>query len=356
MSEEKMKDLSEDILKYEKFISTIHAAYRVTTSTTNIKEYCFGILKIAKHAFSAKYCSLSTIDPNKHNYIKTTINKDKKYSFKKGTFKSLLSEKEKKVLKTGKKYKSQHTIIIPLIFKRIIGVFAIKRKSSAENFTEKDNKFARSLAENAAITLKNFQLYEEQQKTIFGTVQALNEFLNRYTTTSNINLGWARKVLQQLAKQLNLNQKQVIAIEQAILLHDTGKIDIPQNLLNKDTPLTQQEKSLIKLHPVKSVDLLKRLQVLRPTIHIIIYHHEKYNGSGYPSGLKQKQIPIEARILAIIDAFDAMYFGRPYKKSLSLNETIAELRKNSGIQFDPKIVETFIKTLRRKEIKKYLKK
>ena len=187
-------------------------------------------------------------------------------------------------------------------------------------------------------------------------INALTGFVSSYAPTSSIHTEYVHKLLRELGRRFRLTENQLVALEYATLLHDTGKVDIPQELLEKSTPLTKEEKEIIKEHPKKGVEILKYLQALRPAIPIILYHHEKYDGSGYPSGLKKKQIPVEARIMSIIDAFDAMVFGRPYKKSLTLDEAISELEKNRGSQFDPEIVDAFIKTLHTKEIKKYLKK
>jgi response regulator RpfG family c-di-GMP phosphodiesterase len=345
---------TEKLKKHEKLLSTLHAAYRVGTSTVNIKGFCFGILRVIKHGFLASQNSIIITDPSERSIIKAKINKNGKYIFKKGK-NSILSQKEKKTLKSGKVFLSKRTIFMPLVFKKTLGLLIIQRDNSMPGFDDTEERFSKTLTETIAVTVKNFQLYDEQHKTIFSTVKALNKFLNCYTSTGNIDLDWVRKVLQDMAVELNLTQEQVISIEQAVLLHDAGKIDIPQTLLNKNTPLTQEEKSLIKLHPRKGVNLLKKVGVLRPVIPIILYHHEKYDGSGYPSGLKKNQIPLEARIMTVIDAFDAMYFGRPYKQKTNFKKTLSELKRNKGTQFDPRIVDIFIKTIQKTEVKKHLK-
>ena len=138
------------------------------------------------------------------------------------------------------------------------------------------------------------------------------------------------------------------------MLHDAGKVDIPLEILTKTTKLTPGEYRIIKRHPVKGAQILRHLQILKPVIPIIMYHHEKYNGTGYPSRLKKRQIPQGARIMAVADAFEAMVYGRPYRQRLDIASAIKEIKKKSGTQFDPKVVEAFLKVVKKIKTKKYL--
>ncbi len=340
--------------KYQEILSVHHALYRLATNSDNLKDLFSGILRILQNEFSAVSTALVISYPNKHHYVKAIMKKGKKFTFKKNGRKNL-SKREKDIMNSEKIFFSKKTIALPLIYRATLGVITVQRDKKNENFNKLDKRFLNVLTEATSLIIRNFQVYDEHHKTIFGTVKALNQFLRQYTPTSSMHSESIHKILQVLAPKLNLTQKQVVAIEHATLLHDAGKIDIPSGLLTKDTPLTEEERKIIRKHPKKGVDILRNLQALRPVIPIIMYHHEKYDGSGYPSGLKKRQIPLEARILTIIDAFDAMLFGRPYKKRLSLEKTIQELKKNKGTQFDPKVVEAFVKTLKKKDIKKHLK-
>jgi HD-GYP domain-containing protein (c-di-GMP phosphodiesterase class II) len=137
------------------------------------------------------------------------------------------------------------------------------------------------------------------------------------------------------------------------MLHDTGKVDIPLEILTKTTKLTPKEYKIIKTHPLKGAQILRPLQILKPVIPIIMHHHERYNGTGYPSKLKKGQIPQGARIMAVADAFEAMVYGRPYRERMSVDIAVREIKKKSGTQFDPKVVEAFLKVAK-KIGKKYL--
>ncbi|MCD6539434.1 MAG: HD domain-containing protein [Candidatus Omnitrophica bacterium] len=338
--------------KYKEIFNLTHAIYRAANSSSDIKNLISGLLRIIQQAFSLDSCSMVLFYPNKNPFIKGNL-KRKNFSLKRGG-KTILTKKEREIFKTGRIHFSKKTIVAPLIFINVLGLITLK-KTKSKYFEDTERKLLILLIEEISLVVRNFQLYEEHRKTIIGTIRALTQFLNKYSPSSVIHTQLTQKILKELAKIIPLTQQQLTSLEYAALLHDTGKIDIPQTLLKKNTPLSREEIEIIKKHPRKGAEILKNLQALRPVIPIILYHHEKYDGSGYPSGLKKKQIPLEARILSVIDAFDAMFFGRPYKKSLTLEKCIKELEKNKGKQFDPQVVDSFIKVLNTKRIKKYLK-
>lgn len=145
-----------------------------------------------------------------------------------------------------------------------------------------------------------------------------------------------------IAKELRLSQKNVDVIERAAKLHDIGKIAIKDSVLFSDGKLSKQDYEIIKTHPVKSVNILEPLKFLEEEKQIILHHHEKYDGKGYPQGLKKDQIPLGSRIIAVADAFDAMSSDRTYRRRLSKQMVIKELKDNSGSQFDPRIAKVFL--------------
>jgi HD-GYP domain-containing protein (c-di-GMP phosphodiesterase class II) len=118
--------------------------------------------------------------------------------------------------------------------------------------------------------------------------------------------------------------------------------------------LNSDEFKVIRNQPARSVELIRPVELLRPVLPIILYHHENFDGSGYPSGLKGEQIPIGARIMSVVIAFEAMTVERPYKRKLSVAEAIEEVKRNSGTQFDPKVVNAFIALSKLKKFRKYL--
>lgn len=162
------------------------------------------------------------------------------------------------------------------------------------------------------------------------------------------------KYAAELAKAIGYDAGGIRRIRAASLLHDIGKLSLPDSILTKRGPLTDEEWETIKHHPELALDIIKYIVGLRDCIDAILYHHERYDGQGYPKGLKGKDIPLDARIMAIADAYDAMKSERNYKeRGLTEDEALNELMRCSGTQFDPELVETFVK-LRRKSIEEAL--
>jgi putative nucleotidyltransferase with HDIG domain len=153
----------------------------------------------------------------------------------------------------------------------------------------------------------------------------------------------------ELAHEMNIDEKMVGIIRDAGLLHDIGKIGIPGYILNKPGPLTYEEfNGIMKTHSALGANIVKDVPFLRDLTKLILYHHEHYNGAGYPEGLKGEQIPIGARILHVADAFEAMTSNRPYRNSLGQKEAIKRLGENSGLQFDPAVIDAFLRIAARK--------
>jgi HD-GYP domain-containing protein (c-di-GMP phosphodiesterase class II) len=132
-------------------------------------------------------------------------------------------------------------------------------------------------------------------------------------------------------------------LEQACQLHDIGKIGIEDYILTKPGKLTPEDWEKMKMHPAKSAEILRPLAFLSEVIKLVEQHHERYDGEGYPAKMKAEEIALGARILAVADSFDAMFTDRPYRKALTKEEAIAELKKGSGTQFDPRVVEVFLR-------------
>ena len=146
-------------------------------------------------------------------------------------------------------------------------------------------------------------------------------------------------------EKLHLDGDQLITLSYAAYLHDVGKVKVPDRILNKPGPLTDEEWGEMRKHPEYGAQMLEGKEFLRDAANVIYAHHERYDGSGYPRGLAGDDIPIEARIIAVVDAYDAMVSDRPYRKALSKKTAIEELEKNSGSQFDPQVVSAFLRVV-----------
>lgn len=144
------------------------------------------------------------------------------------------------------------------------------------------------------------------------------------------------------ARKLDFSEYDVHSVYWAALLHDIGKIGVPRAVLRKDGPLTEAEWTVMRLHPTVGANIVRSLKAISHIAPMIYYHQEKFDGSGYPEGLQGEDIPIGARILAVVDAYEAMTHDRVYRKARSHGEAVSELRSMGGKDFDPKVVETFL--------------
>lgn len=196
------------------------------------------------------------------------------------------------------------------------------------------------------VMLKNLLLtYYNQHDNFF---QLINSFMKVIDAKDHYTKGHCDRTAQyteDLAKAYGFSRYRIAKLVQVARLHDVGKIWIPENILNKPGRLTRDEFEQIKDHAVKGMELMEEIEVFKNYLPIIRHHHEKYDGTGYPDGLKGENIPLEARLLALADAFDVMTHGRVYKSPMQKEQVIAELQRCSGSQFDPKIASILLKLL-----------
>ncbi len=148
-----------------------------------------------------------------------------------------------------------------------------------------------------------------------------------------------------LGEKMGLTRSRIRMIQHSCRLHDVGKIGIPDKILLKPARLTLEERAQIELHPVYGVEILGDLKFIMKGLPLILHHHERYDGKGYPYGLRKNAIPLDVRIVTVADAFDAMTSDRPYRKAMAIEEVIAEFKRCSGSQFDPAIVKVLLKLI-----------
>jgi len=339
--------------KYKSLISSIHSLFRVLNSTYVLKDLIGRLSRLICQIFNVQYCLVLLLDQTKrYSILKCLISNRKKYLIDKKT--KISGNIEKRILKTLSTIKHNNLLAIPLICEDIIGVIIIQRNKNQPHFDSFDQEALTTLGEQAIIGIKNLQLYEEQQKIVLGSIKSLVTLLDTRVPQEYTHSPYFSRLVTALGQQMHLDEKQIQSLRYASLLHDTGKVDIPLEILTKTSKLTTREYNIIKRHPLKGAQILRPLQILKPVIPIIMHHHEKYNGTGYPSRFKKGQIPQGARIMAVADAFEAMVYGRPYRERKDINSAIKEIKKKSGTQFDPKVVEAFLKVIK-KSRKNYLK-
>jgi PAS domain S-box-containing protein len=208
------------------------------------------------------------------------------------------------------------------------------------------------LGEQAAIAIENAQSFEEIQASNQELIAAYNATIAGWSRALDLRdketEGHSQRVTKltlQLAEAVGLPQEQMIQIRRGTLLHDIGKIGVPDSILHKPGPLNEEEWKVMRSHPQVAYDLLSDIDYLRGAISIPYCHHEKWDGSGYPRGLKGEEIPIEARIFSVADAWDALTNDRPYRSAWSKEKVIEYLQNQAGIAYDPQIVKIFLKQI-----------
>jgi len=235
-------------------------------------------------------------------------------------------------------------IAIPLKLKeKPFGVLNLHLSREKESFTDYDLKFLTLLAGETAITLENIKLYESLENFYLEMVQTLARVIDAKDSYTGDHAGRARMKARRLAEELHMPAQMLRYVEYAALLHDIGKIGIDGGILSKPGKLTPEEYEEIKKHPAIGYQILSPIHFLGPVAQMVLYHQEWFNGMGYPEGLKGEEIPLGARIVATIDAWDAMRSDRPYRKALSREIAESELTKGAARQFDPDVVKAFLK-------------
>ncbi len=192
----------------------------------------------------------------------------------------------------------------------------------------------------------SFKMYMDMRLIYMETIQALSKTIEAKDKYTRGHSNRVKEYAVKLAKAMNLGDKEVENIETAALLHDIGKIGIDDNILKKPDKLSKEEYDMIKQHPVIGANILQGVDFLKGIVNIVKYHHERYDGKGYPDGLSGDDIPLEAAILSVADSFDAMTSDRPYRQALPIEKAIDEIKNSEGKQFDPKLAKVFVEIIK----------
>jgi|GEM_PF-1894996 len=352
-----------DLEHYSQEIKTI---YNVSLSFTNLHtedELMKLIVRKAKNIFKADVSTIMLLNENNELYIyyseglKPEVIKNTKQKLGQGiagivalTGQSLIINDINTYytdIDYEKEFKS--SIVVPLKVKdnKVIGVLSIS-KYSQYPFNESDMLTLYNLATIAAATIEKAKLYSEIQnyaqkleETYLSTIESLAK---AFEAKDRYNKGHMERVLEYglaIAAELDPNLLNDDVLKLSLLFHDIGKIEVPDYILNKPAKLTPEEYEIIKRHPVAGEEILKPVKFLQEVAKVIRQHQERWDGKGYPDGLKGEEIHLYARIVAVADAFDAMTSDRSYRKAMKVEDAVEEILRNSGTQFDPKVVEAF---------------
>jgi putative nucleotidyltransferase with HDIG domain len=248
-------------------------------------------------------------------------------------------------------YHLRSILCAPLKIKNdLIGVLYVDNRAHSGIFQESDLILISAFADQAAVAIDSARLFEDLQQshrelekayqaTLEGWVRALD--LRDKETEGHTQR--VTKLTERLARSMGVNGDALVHITRGALLHDIGKMGIPDSILLKPGDLTEEERGLIRKHPIYAYEMLSPIEFLRPALDIPYCHHERWDGTGYPRRLKEREIPFAARIFPVIDVWDALISNRPYRKGIPHDEVRERIRAESGKHFDPLVVEAFMK-------------
>lgn len=245
---------------------------------------------------------------------------------------------------------------------KLIGFLVLGNKLSGDSYTNQELELLLTISNEAAIVIENSKnllelqrLREREKENYFQTILALARTVDEKDAYTRGHLDEVAVYGTIVAEELinltdaNINMEE---LKIALLLHDIGKIGVPDALLHKNSSLTPEEFEIMKQHTEIGARIIEPIEKLKTISKIIRHHQEKYDGTGYPDGLKGEDIPLNARIISVVDAYHAMISDRPYRKALPEETALNELKNNKGTQFDPAVVEAFIKAYEKGKILK----
>lgn len=244
-----------------------------------------------------------------------------------------------------------NVLCVPMTIRdHVIGVVTVLREPTSKRlvFARNDIRHVVDLATQGAMAIEQAQLFakvrsyaEQVELSYDSTLKALTAALDAKDEVTEGHCERVARLTSNLGHQLGIKDRALVDLERGALLHDVGKIGVPDEVLRKPSALNDMEWEAIRKHPLLAGVMISKVGFLEGATPVLLYHHERYDGGGYPFGLAADQIPLEARIFSVVDAYDAMTSDRPYRRAMAHREAMQEIAQHSGSQFDPAIVREF---------------
>lgn len=358
---------SETVDTYQE-LSLLHDLSGSLSSVLETEAICHIVLKQAVDIIGARSSVVMLLDSEGEHLTATAsagVARDmKRIKVKDSVYETVIQSKTPLVIEDLEKYPHLKGKInkekIPLICvpvcigDEVAGLISMSEKSSGEPFTSGDTKLLCAIASQAGMSLGNARLHEELNGVLLSTVESLAAAIEAKDLYTH---GHCRRVAEYstaIAQEIGLPAKEIADLKLAGILHDIGKIGISDSILKKPGELNNQELMEIRSHPVKGTEIIKHIESMNSIALWIRHHHERYDGTGYPDGLKGEDIPLHSRILSVADAYDALTSNRSYSPRYPYYVPLAKLRMDSGSHFDPEIVDVFLDLTRQEAYEKYL--
>ena len=347
-------DCSNLTKKYKQIISAVHIVYRLVNSTPNLKELSLRLTRLLCQFIKASSADIYLLAPDRKKLAMiAAFNNQINYIVTKPQDLKKVTTREMSVTQ-GASIFDPRMMGMPLVTDECIGAIIIKRGAGEPAFDDYDREMFTIFAEQSVTAIKNLQFSEQQQKILLETMKLVRTLLEKQGANYRSHSPVYFKIVKCLAQAFRMDADSINNLYYASILHNVGAVDIPFQILAKKSQLSAEEFKIIRDLPHKSAEFIKPIEFLRPILPVVLYLHEKYDGTGYPSGLRKDQIPLGARIMAVVDAFESMVQGRPYRKRLTVDAALREVGCYSGTQFDPVVVAMFLKLSRQKKFRNFL--
>ncbi|MCP4266284.1 MAG: response regulator [Candidatus Brocadiaceae bacterium] len=357
---EQLKEANKKLVQSIKELDTINVISKAITSVLDIDELLDLCLAEINKKLNVRHSSIMLVDESRSELVvrasrgyRRSLVLGKTQKIDEGVAGRVVKDKKPLLVQDIKRderfnrsdradYETKSFVSVPLILReRVLGVINVIDKIADGDFCESDVNLLCTIADQVSIALENARLYKVLEENCFNMVKLLADSLeakNRYTSGHSQRVSEYSSVIANI---MGVSAKEKNTLFHAALLHDLGKIGISELVFNKPDKLDDTEYDTIKLHPVRGEEIIKPLGFLEMATRHIRGHHESFDGSGYPDGLGGKDLPLLTKIMTVADAFDAMTSERTYRPPRKTNEAMIELKRMSGKQFDPDVVDAF---------------
>ncbi len=365
-----MKSRISELKKKIKTLETLVDASLVFSSTLDLDELLNLIMQMAEKTLEAEASSVFRIDEERNDLYFVTargskgeVAKEIRVPIGKGIV-GWVAQHGKPLLVADvtrdrrfyrnvdkkTKFVTRSIMAVPLfIKKKIIGVAEVLNKKGNRRFTPADQEMFMALGGQIAVAIENASLYQALDQLFMASIRSIVEAIDAkdpYTKGHSVRVV---EYSMMIGEACGLAKEELKNLEVSAILHDVGKIGIPDEILRKPGRLTDEEYDYIKKHPMFGAEIITPISQMKSLMPNIMHHHERFDGMGYPNGLKGKKIPFCARVIAIADSFDAMTSGRLYRSKFTDAQACQELLDHRGTQFDAKLVDIFIQRYAQKK-------
>jgi len=360
---ESFNEMARTLGKQFNTLTTVSEIDRAILSSLDTQEIVKKIIISAKDLFACDFISATLIDSNAANIGRTYIGDHSTDFLKLAEVTNLTSEDVQKLaanperlivnvdnglpnyLKSFARHGIKSFLVLPIFLKKKLSGMITLGFQDSSAYSDDDLIQARQLADQVAVALSNSRLIEELNQLNWGTLTALARAVDAKSPWTAGHSERVTKLALQIAQELGFPEEEIDNLHRGGLLHDIGKIGVPAKILDKKGILTTKEYRIICEHPRMGTRILEPINAYKDVLGLVLHHHERFDGTGYPDGLAGEDISLATRILSVADVFDALISDRPYRAGMKMEEVLEFVEQEKGKQFDPGVVQAFLKVI-----------